>query len=389
MSARPAASPLLVLLLVAACSGGPSATGQPTGVTATPTAGQTATPAATPASPTPSASSTASALPSSTAAATPTPGADAYTWTALPIADGPPAREDHTLTLAADGASAYLFGGRSGNRAFDDLWLYDLAAGTWQQLSPEGSVPAGRFGHVAVWVDGVGLVVWSGQADAATFFDDIWAYDPDGLAWTKLANGGDVPLARYGSCGAIGPDGRLWISHGFTHDEGRFFDTKAYDFAAGAWANMTPADGDVPVLRCLHDCLWTPDGRFVLYGGQTTGVPAIGDMWTWQTEPPPGHWLEQSQPPAPPRQLYALGVLGERAFIFGGGGRNGEPLGDLWLLDLAALAMIEASPAGEAPAARSGATLVADPARERLLLFGGKGAAGELADMWQLAVAAP
>jgi hypothetical protein len=386
---HPLSRALALLLLVSACSGGPGATGTPTAsLPATPTASLPASPSASPsASPTgsPGPTGTTSPPPSET----PTPAPDGYAWTELAVADGPAAREDHTFTLAADGQSAYLFGGRGASTAYDDLWRYDLATNTWQQLSVEGDAPAGRFGHVAVWVDGLGLVVWSGQAGPNAFFGDIWAFDPDGLAWMRLPDGGEVPLDRYGSCGAIGPDGRLWISHGFTADEGRFFDTRAYDFASGTWTDMTPGDGDVPVLRCLHDCLWTPDGRFVLYGGQTTGVPAIGDMWTWLTEPAPGYWLEQAPPPAPARQLYALGVLGERAFIFGGGGRDGQPLGDLWLLDLASLAMVEASPSGGQPAARSAAAFVADPARGRLLLFGGKSGSDELADLWQLAPAAP
>lgn len=323
--------------------------------------------------------------PSASPAGTPTQAPAGYAWTQLAVTDGPPAREDHTFTLAADGSAAYLFGGRRGNRTFDDVWRYDLASDNWTQLSPEGSAPAGRFGHVAVWKDGVGLVIWSGQADATTFFADIWAFDPDGLSWTRLPDNGDVPLARYGSCGAIGPDGQLWISHGFTDDQGRFFDTKAYDFASGAWTDHTP-DGDVPVLRCLHDCLWTPDGRFVLYGGQTTGAPAIGDIWAYSQ--PGGTWTQAAAPLAPPRQLYALAELDGRAFIFGGGDRDGRPLGDLWLLDLATLAMVEADTTGSTPAARSGAAFVADAERGRLLLFGGKGRDGELGDLWQL-VATP
>jgi hypothetical protein len=392
MSLRPIALALSLLLTVAACAGGPAPTQPTASPTDQPTASPTGPPPASPSSIAPSVSPSASASSSPTASDSPAPSAtpapDGYAWTQLTVGDGPSAREDHTFTLGGDGQSAYLFGGRRGPTAYDDLWRYDLATDTWQQLSPEGDVPAGRFGHVAAWVDGIGLVVWSGQAGPNAFFSDIWAYDPDGFSWTRLPDGGDVPLARYGSCGAIGPDGRLWISHGFTADEGRFFDTRAYDFATGTWADLTPTDGDVPVPRCLHDCLWTPDGQLVLYGGQTTGLPALGDLWTWLTEPA-GHWTQQPQPAAPARQLYALAELGGRAFIFGGGGVSGGLLGDLWLLDLASLAMVEATTSGDQPSARSAATFFADPARHRLLLFGGKGNNAELDDLWQLSPVAP
>ena len=39
---------------------------------------------------------------------------------------------------------------------------------------------------------------------------------------------------------------------------------------------------------------------------------------------------------------------------------------------------------GSAPPARSGAEMVLDPARHRVLLFGGKNDSGPLADQWEL-----
>jgi hypothetical protein len=319
-------------------------------------------------------------------AATPVGLADAsLAWTQLALADGPSAREDHTLTVDEMGDGAYLFGGRAGRRAFDDLWRYDLVADRWELLDPAGDRPEARFGHVAAWVEGLGLVIWSGQQSARVFFGDIWAYDPDAGEWQQLPDGGEVPEARYGSCGAIGPDGRLWISHGFTEDSGRFFDTRAYDFETSSWSDETPA-GDLPVVRCLHRCLWTPDGDFVLYAGQTTGAPAIGDLWRY--DPGAGDWSQAERPAAASRQLYSIAQLdGGTAVIFGGGGANAELLDDLWLLDLGSLGMRAADVQGEGPAGRFGASLIADQTRDRLLLFGGKGEAGELADLWELAPA--
>ena len=179
---------------------------------------------------------------------------------------------------------AYLFGGRDGSTVYDDIWAFDLASDTWRELDPEGRGPAARFGHEAVWVDGVGLVVWAGQAGPTAFFDDLWAYDPAANDWSRLPNDGARPVARYGSCSSVGEDGRLWISHGFTEDGVRFSDTRAYDFDAGRWTDETP-DGTQPVVRCLHACWLTADGRFALYAGQTTGVRALGDLWALSTRP--------------------------------------------------------------------------------------------------------
>ena len=208
---------------------------------------------------------------------------------------------------------------------FGDLWSYDLGSDAWTELSP-GAGPDARFGHEAVWVDGVGLVVFAGQS-GATFFNDLWAYDPAAATWTELPGSGDVPVSRYGTCGAVGPDGRLWISHGFTSDGVRFSDTRAYDFDAGAWADETP-EGPRPVERCLHGCWWTDDGALALYAGQTTGTLALDDYWTLAD----GAWSEVTAALPPGRNLYARARVDRATLVFGGQALDMSYLDDLWLL---------------------------------------------------------
>ncbi|HUP83708.1 MAG TPA: kelch repeat-containing protein [Candidatus Limnocylindria bacterium] len=308
---------------------------------------------------------------------TPTP-ADATSWTQLVVAPGPAPREDHTWTSLGD--LALLFGGLTGDGPVNDLWSFDLATNQWYELHPSGPGPAPRFGHTATWVPDVGLVVWSGQGD--TFFDDIWVYDPAVDAWHELPSLGDVPEARYGSCASLGPDGRLWISHGFTQDDGRFADTRAYDFATGEWIDETP-DGDVPVKRCLHDCYWSNAGELILYGGQTTGVAALGDIWSYDLQA--RAWTQGPESSAAPRQLYAM-AAGNAAFdglAFGGGSLEGGYLDDLIQINSDSLQVLSGNIDG-APAARSGATLIQTPGFGTYLLFGGQNADGLLSDVWSL-----
>ncbi len=294
-------------------------------------------------------------------------------WAEL-ATDGPSPREDHTWTVDTDG-TAYLFGGRDGGTAFADLWAYELATDTWVELAvPQG--PPARFGHEAAWVDGVGLVIFAGQA-GTTFFNDLWAYDPIAGAWRDLPATGDVPVSRYGSCSAVGSDGRLWISHGFTSDGVRFADTRAYDFAAGEWTDETPASAG-PVERCLHACWITDSGGLALYAGQTTGVPALGDLWTFAD----GSWEPAVGDLPPARQLTAHVRLDGSALVFGGQSTT-APLADLWLFPDEGGA-VELRASNDGPSPRYGAAMIHDPTRERVLLFGGRDAEQAHADLWSL-----
>jgi len=351
--------------------------------------------AACTAAPSPSASSvpsqssaaTTSAAPSISPSASPT--AVPATWSVLaPAGAGPLAREDHTWTATPDGATAYLFGGRTAaGGALDDLWAYDLSADTWRQVDAAG--PAARFGHNAAWVDGMGLVVFAGQA-GSTFFNDLWAFDPATGSWTRLPATGDVPVSRYGSCAAIGPDGSLWISHGFTSEGQRFADTVAYDFITHTWTDETPA-GDLPVSRCLHGCWWTDTGAFILYAGQTTGVTALGDLWQLTVGPRPGTNAWARVAPfgglPPDRNLYAAARWGAGMLVFGGQGIDDGLLSDAWWLEdsTGAATLVVAGDSG--PAGRYGAEMIADPQRGRVLLFGGTTASLAFGDLWQLTLA--
>ncbi|MEA2652210.1 MAG: hypothetical protein QOI85_1931 [Chloroflexota bacterium] len=297
-------------------------------------------------------------------------------WTRISSA-GPAAREDHTWTVSGDGTTALLFGGRDGGTVFGDLWAFSFIDDSWIELPSEGG-PAARFGHEAVWVDGIGLVVFAGQ-NGPDFFDDLWAYDPATETWRQLPWNGAVPVARYGTCAAVGPDGRLWISHGFTADGVRFSDTRAYDFASGAWTDETPASGARPVERCLHACWWTDDGAFALFGGQTTGVTALGDRWLLQD----GSWSEVVGTAAPERNLYAAARVEDATAVFGGQALDGSYLDDFWWLRDDDADAFEVNRSVDGPSARAGAAMVMDSDTGRGLLFGGRDAEGAFADTWQ------
>ncbi|MEO5985504.1 MAG: kelch repeat-containing protein [Candidatus Limnocylindria bacterium] len=351
---------LAVALGLAACAGPlTSASPIPSGVQGSPVPTDSAPPPSEP-----------------SATSSPTDAPAALAWEALQV-DGPAAREDHTWTLADDGV-AYLFGGRDGETVFADTWAFNVESLTWTELAPPRS-PQPRFGHEAVWVDGVGVVIFAGQGGPSTFFNDLWAYDPATNAWTQLPASGAIPTPRYGSCLAVGPDGRLWASHGFTQEGTRFSDTRAYDISAQTWTDETPSQGQRPVERCLHGCWWTDDGTLTLYAGQTTGLTALDDLWSLDA----GRWSRVDAELPAGRNLYGRARHDGGMLIFGGQAVDGSYLADAFLLaDDASVEVL--APSGEAPPGRAGAELIVDPSNSRAFLFGGRTADSALGDTWVL-----
>ena len=147
---------------------------------------------------------------------------------------------------------------------------------------------------------------------------------------------------------------------------------------ASAGSSISP-DGRRPGERCLHDCFVDASDRLVLYGGQDNGSRALGDLWRLGD----GRWTRLDDPPPAARRLYAAAQAGPDVWIFGGAGRDDRVLDDLWRVDRASLSFARVRPDGPGPSGRSGAVLVADPQRRRIVLFGGTDRRA-FDDLWQL-----
>ena len=175
------------------------------------------------------------------------------------------------------------------------------------------------------------------------------------------------------------------MTHGFT-DAGRFDDSWSLALAGDAWSDLSPP-GTRPVERCLMRAAWDPAaGQLLMFGGQTTGTPFLGDFWSLGD----AGWREISADPRPsPRNFYAMAFDEQRRrlILFGGNTADG-PVNDLWFFDPATEAWSEAVIEGEAPSPRSGHDGVWLADSRRLIVFGGRAAAGDASDLWELTVAA-
>lgn len=323
-----------------------------------------------------------SSTPSATSSGTSTE--PSVTWTRLsPAGVAPTARRDATWTVDPSSEIAYLYGGTTGlggqrgGDALGDLWAYDLAADTWEPVVGTSDEPGPRFGHVAAWVEDVGLVVIGGHDGQGHALNDAWTFDPGSGVWTRLRITGTAAPGRFDACGAAPGDGTVWLSHGSTID-GLLADTWRLELGTKRWTKVTT--GSAPGRRSRATCWIDAAGRFVLSGGATSAGPAA-DTWATSVGSADGRWRRLSASgPFGARAGAAVAVHLDQAVVVGGGGGSGLPVtGTMGATDTA----ISPLPADREPTPpRSDASLVDDPAGERMLLFGGASNDAVLDDLW-------
>ena len=286
---------------------------------------------------------------------------------------GPRPSPRSDAAMAAIGTSAYLFGGNTADGAVSDLWRLDVDGGSWSRVDVRGARPPRRFGHELLAEPSGTLLAVAGQAGVA-FFGDAWRFSPRTRRWRRLGAAGPAP--RYGAGGAVDARGRVYLTHGFTHD-GRFDDTWLLE---RSFREISPPEGR-PQARCLLDAAAVA-GRLVVFGGQSDPLPFRDDLWALDLLGGDG-WTEltPSQRPSA-RNRYAGAPAGRGWYVHGGLTARG-PVGDLWRLDIPTAEFEAVATRRPRPAPRS--SHAATVAGGRLVVFGGNDAdGGPLGDTWSL-----
>jgi outer membrane protein assembly factor BamB len=156
---------------------------------------------------------------------------------------------------------------------------------------------------------------------------------------------------------------------------------------AGTWENLVTTNTD-PITRRGSSAVFDPDRHQMLVFGGINGV-YFSDVIA--TRLPGNGMFETLMPgdagPAGRRDHTACyDAARHRMIVFGGW--DGYFLADLWALndDGGTLSWEPLSPAGAAPPARYGHTMVFDKTHDRLLIFGGYTPGGITNDVWSLSL---
>lgn len=230
------------------------------------------------------------------------------TWTQLITSDGPGGRSGATLWL--DDGKLYLFGGiDSFFQTHNDLWTYDIASEQWQPLLPDGesSSPPARHEALSGAELRVGKVtLYGGETVTEDFsfvtLDDTWQYDVALGTWQDITpaaahnispprnlgaaallgdalyvHGGDVPGGEL--CGAVfaqNPTEQLW----------------RFDLDSEVWEQLTPSAS--PLTRLKRSRGVAVGGEMYVLGGYDFTCSSGVGTQEWNTNvyrfrPSPAH----------------------------------------------------------------------------------------------------
>jgi len=247
----------------------------------------------------------------------------ANTWTDLAPTGGSPSPRGFAA-MARDPGSGHLilFGGYDGSAYLNDTWAYDPVANTWANLDPSGDLPPARGFAGLAWDTTTGRIILFGGSTGG-YLNDTWAYDPAANTWANLNPPGELPAARSAPSLAYDPgSGRVILFGGVGEGNAPLADTWAYDPAVNAWANLNPT-GSWPAARGAASMTLDPaSGRMILFGGGVGGVDGgdFNDLWAY--DPAANAWTQLSPAGAAPSLRWGSAAFHDPvsgAIVFFGG----------------------------------------------------------------------
>lgn len=268
----------------------------------------------------------------------------------------------------------------------NDVWEFTPATGAWRTLVVQGTPPAARAGHTAIYDPVRQRMLVFGGSDGLQYHQDLWALSLEGAPqWTPLGVGDSVPDPRWRHVAAYDPlRDRMVIAGGWLGPWNP-------DIASDAWTlplsgaplewTRVPVPVTLPLGLAEAGAAFDPvRDQLVVFGGSTDpfGSPT-NDTWALEFGGAP-HWkyLVGGTPPSPRlAPVAAYDPIEQRLVVFGGATSRtwylNTAFDETWELSLLPGGQWRRlAPSGRIPNGRSDAAAAFDPARDRLFVYGGQ-----------------
>eukprot|EP01116_Phalansterium_solitarium_P003899 TRINITY_DN14736_c0_g1_i1.p1 TRINITY_DN14736_c0_g1~~TRINITY_DN14736_c0_g1_i1.p1 ORF type:complete len:616 (+),score=156.43 TRINITY_DN14736_c0_g1_i1:213-2060(+) len=207
----------------------------------------------------------------------------------------PAARYAHSATLVTIGNSRklYVFGGCGETSVFNELFVLDLATFTWLAVTNVGgTVPPARAYHTANLVGSKHLYIFGGRA-GNKYFNDLYVLNLETLIWDKPHCTGQLPSSRaYHTCVTV--NSQLVMFGGM--DGSRCYnDVYVLETESQRWVQLPPAGQHVPSPRHKHTASMLGPTQMVIFAGMEAPPNGFNDIYVLDlsgpsfTEPKPSY----------------------------------------------------------------------------------------------------
>jgi Galactose oxidase, central domain len=256
-------------------------------------------------------------------------------WSLLATQGTPPSgRRQHSVIYDSRRDRLIVFAGINGALR-NDTWALSLRAPRqWVLLTPGGSAPTPRRGHIAVYDAARDRMLVFGGYDG-NYLSDVWALNLTGTAtWTKLAPSVAQPSPRYAACAILDPVRDRLVIFGGDTGASRVNDAWALSLGFGSsWTRITAATS--PGVRAGHSGIYDSQrDRLVIFGGYNAYNTFMADAWALSLAGSPA-WTDLAPGgDAPPGRYFHSAVYDPEAdrMAILGGYSGGISRDDLWFL---------------------------------------------------------
>jgi hypothetical protein len=281
-------------------------------------------------------------------------------------------------TMAEDRARGELvvFGGLHDNfrdiHVSDATWIWN--GSTWQRRHPSRA-PSARWESGSCWDEANNRIVLFGAGPAPS--NETWVWD--GRDWAELPIPPQRrPPGRAKHVLAFHPVRRSVILFG-----GGFVRNDTWELTGQNWLQLAPANSPPP--RMQHACASDPTGnRIVVFGGVDNARQLLGDTWAFDGS----NWTQiamgGSGPAARQAATMTFDPRSQSVILFGGYDTQSSQalFGDTWSLQGDRWVLLDDV---HTPPPRNEHAMVYDEARDRVVMYGGRGYYDDLADTWEYA----
>ncbi len=197
---------------------------------------------------------------------------DALTgWVQIDV-EPPPACDHAKLAFdVARGVTLLTGGGDENQELVPGTWAWD--GESWDRIARAGPEPRAHFGFA--YDDAHAQTLLFGGYDGSRVFDDFWSWD--GSRWQELGIEGPSGRSHFGL--AVSPDGLLLFGGATGPSTFSTLTDETWYLTDGRWQLL---DGPAPSARGLPALGYDPArDAMVLYGGFGRDGQALSDLWEW------------------------------------------------------------------------------------------------------------